>query len=85
MDPTRLEHGMNAGTAIDLAVFQEKLLDVGGKAGIFSAMLARLAAFVLFSVIKTAQLTRHRTKQTPFFCFFSLFHLLLIFPPPKIM
>ena len=36
---------MNAGTAIDLAVFQEKLLDVGGKAGIFSAMLARLAAF----------------------------------------
>ena len=36
---------MNAGAAIDLAMLQENLLDLGGEFGIFSAMLARLSAF----------------------------------------
>ena len=36
---------MNARAAIHLAMLQENLLDGGTQAGIFSAMLARLAAF----------------------------------------
>ncbi len=36
---------MNAWTAIDLAVFQEQLLNFGGEMGIFSTMLGRLSVF----------------------------------------
>lgn len=36
---------MKVGAAIDLAMLQEELLDISTQAGIFSAMLARLAAF----------------------------------------
>jgi hypothetical protein len=37
------EDGMNAWAAVDLAMVQKDLLDFGGQAGIFSAMLARLS------------------------------------------
>jgi hypothetical protein len=45
MHPTNFEHGVNAWTAVDLAVFQENLLDCGGKLGIFWAMLGNLPVF----------------------------------------
>ena len=44
MHPAGFEHGVNAWTAVDLAMLQKNLLDVGCELGIFSAMLARRAA-----------------------------------------
>ncbi len=44
MHPAGFEHGVNAWTAVDLAMRQKNLLDVGCELGIFSAMLARRAA-----------------------------------------
>ena len=41
--PFGSQHRMNARTAIDLAVLQEDLLDIGTQTGTFSRVLARLS------------------------------------------
>ena len=55
---------MNARAAIDLTMLQEDLLDVGGQAGIFSAMLARLSAnpCILATLGDLERLAEHRDR-----------------------
>ena len=55
---------MNARAAIDLAVLQKDLLDVGTQAGIFSAMLARLAVFpgIIAALGDLKRLAEHRDR-----------------------
>ena len=53
---------MHAWTAIDLAMVQEDLLDVGGQSGIFSALLAWFAVFpgILAACRDLQRLAEHR-------------------------
>ena len=55
---------MNARTAVDLAMLQEDLLDVGTQAGIFSAMLARLSDFpgIIAALGDLKRLAEHRDR-----------------------
>jgi hypothetical protein len=55
---------MNARATIDLAMLQEDLLDIGTQAGIFSAMLARLAAFpgIVAALGDLQRLAEHRDR-----------------------
>ena len=55
---------MNARAAIDLAILQEDLLDVGAQKGIFSAMLTWLSAFpgIIATLGDLERLAEHRGR-----------------------
>jgi hypothetical protein len=64
MDAAGFEHGMNPRTPIDLTMIQEDLLNVGGQAGIFSAMVARLSVLpgIVAADRDLKRLAEHRNR-----------------------
>src|SRR2546430_10858092 len=64
MNPLCFQHRVNAWAAIDLTILQENLLDLSAEAGIFSAMLARLAASpgIIATLRDLKRLAEHRDR-----------------------